>query len=42
MTIGRLEAPATPDGRSMTAAWEKSRDDVTWEHDFDMIYTSLT
>ncbi|HXM56921.1 MAG TPA: hypothetical protein VOB72_16090 [Candidatus Dormibacteraeota bacterium] len=32
---GRLSA----DGRTITGAWELSRDDATWEHDFDLIYT---
>lgn len=30
------------DGRTVRATWEKSLDNATWEHDFDMIYTKVT
>ena len=29
-------------GTTITAGWEKSADGVTWEHDFDLIYTKET
>jgi hypothetical protein len=29
------------DGRSITAAWEKSSDGSKWEHDFDLRYTKI-
>jgi hypothetical protein len=37
----RFSASLSADGRSIAGAWEKLRDDTTWEHDFDMIYTKL-
>jgi hypothetical protein len=35
---GRFSA----DGNTITAHWEKSKDGVSWEHDFDLTYTRVT
>ena len=34
---GRFSA----DGNTITAYWEKSKDGVSWEHDFDLTYTRV-
>ena len=34
---GRFSA----DGNTSTAYWEKSKDGVSWEHDFDLTYTRV-
>jgi hypothetical protein len=35
----RFTGTLSEDGTTITAAWEKSTDGVTWEHDFDLTYT---
>ncbi|MFA1546386.1 hypothetical protein [Actinomadura chokoriensis] len=35
----RFSGTLSDDGRTIHAAWEKSLDNATWEHDFDLIYT---
>jgi hypothetical protein len=35
----RFSAELSQDGRTMTGAWEKSRDGSDWELDFDVVYT---
>lgn len=37
----RFEGRLSADGRTITARWEKSTDGVTWEHDFDLMYTKV-
>src|SRR5579862_9712442 len=32
----RFSATLSADGKTMRGAWEKSLDDATWEHDFDL------
>jgi hypothetical protein len=34
----RFDGKLSDDGKIITAAWEKSSDDSTWEHDFDVTY----
>ncbi|TDD34482.1 hypothetical protein E1287_16445 [Actinomadura sp. KC06] len=38
----RFSGTLSADGRTIQAAWEKSLDNETWEHDFDIIYTKVT
>jgi hypothetical protein len=35
----RFEGKLSDDGNTVTASWQKSLDDTTWEHDFDVTYT---
>ncbi|WP_141579733.1 hypothetical protein [Actinomadura sp. WMMA1423] len=35
----RFTGTISADGRTIQAFWEKSLDNETWEHDFDIIYT---
>jgi hypothetical protein len=35
----RFTGTLSDDGRTITGAWEISRDGEVWEHDFDLIYT---
>lgn len=37
----RFTGTLSDDGRTIRAAWEKSLDNATWEHDFDLIYTKV-
>jgi hypothetical protein len=37
----RFTGTFSPDGRTITAAWEKSFDGTNWEHDFDLTYTRI-
>lgn len=37
----RSTATFSPDGRTITGAWEMSTDGVTWSKDFDYVYTRL-
>lgn len=37
----RFSGTLSDDGRTVHAAWEKSLDNATWEHDFDLIYTKV-
>ncbi|HEY1323318.1 MAG TPA: hypothetical protein VGF32_23875 [Streptosporangiaceae bacterium] len=37
----RFAGTFSEDGSSITAAWEKSPDGSSWEHDFDLIYTRI-
>lgn len=37
----RFSGTLSDDGRTIRAAWEKSLDNATWEHDFDLIYTRV-
>jgi hypothetical protein len=37
----RFEARVSPDRNIITSHWEKTDDDATWEHDFDITYTRL-
>ena len=37
----RFTGTISQDGSSIRAAWQKSRDGSSWEHDFDLIYTRL-
>ncbi|MFI0369462.1 hypothetical protein ACH35V_16410 [Actinomadura sp. 1N219] len=37
----RFSGTLSDDGRTIQAAWEKSLDNETWEHDFDIIYTKV-
>ena len=37
----RFSATLSADGNIFTGAWEKSLDDTTWEHDFDLVYTRV-
>lgn len=37
----RFEGKISDDGNSITAHWEISSDDSTWEHDFDVTYTRV-
>jgi hypothetical protein len=34
----RFTGTFSPDGNTITGAWEKSVPDAGWEHDFDLIY----
>lgn len=34
----RFEGKIGPDGKSINASWEFSKDGSNWEHDFDLIY----
>jgi hypothetical protein len=34
----RFTGTFSPDGNTITGAWEKSFNDAGWEHDFDLIY----
>lgn len=38
----RFSGTLSHDGSSIRAAWEKSPDGSTWEHDFDLIYSKVT
>lgn len=38
----RFTATLSADGGTMTGAWEKSSDGVTWEHDFDLTYMKVS
>ena len=35
----RFAGAISPDGSTIAGAWEKRRDGVTWEHDFELVYT---
>ena len=35
----RFTATLSPDARTIEATWEKSLDNATWQHDFNLIYT---
>ncbi|MFI0486394.1 hypothetical protein [Actinomadura sp. 9N215] len=35
----RFSGTLSDDGRTIEASWEKSLDNATWEHDFDLVYT---
>ncbi|WUH99405.1 hypothetical protein OHR68_38905 [Spirillospora sp. NBC_00431] len=37
----RFSGTLSDDGRTIQARWEKSLDNETWEHDFDLIYTKV-
>jgi hypothetical protein len=37
----RFAGTLSQDGRSIRAAWQKSPDGTSWEHDFDLIYTRV-
>lgn len=37
----RFSGVLSDDGQTITARWERSSDDVTWEHDFDLTYTKM-
>ena len=37
----RFTGTVSADGRTIQAAWEKSFDNQTWEHDFDITYTKV-
>jgi len=37
----RFAGTLSKDGRSIRAAWQKSPDGSSWQHDFDLIYTRL-
>ena len=37
----RFMGTFSPDGRTITATWEKSFDGTNWEHDFDLTYTRI-
>ena len=38
----RFSGTIADDGSSIRAAWEKSSDGSSWEHDFDLIYRKIT
>lgn len=38
----RFSGTLAPDGRTIQGAWEKSRDGVTWEHDFRLTYSKIS
>jgi hypothetical protein len=38
----RFTGRFSDDGRTIAGAWELANDGVTWEHDFDLIYTKLS
>jgi len=37
----RFVGTLSQDGRTIRAAWQKSSDGKSWEHDFDLIYTRI-
>jgi hypothetical protein len=37
----RFTGTISQDGSSIRAAWQKSPDGSSWEHDFDLIYARL-
>jgi hypothetical protein len=37
----RFTGVLSPDGNTITAKWENSKDGVDWKHDFDLIYTRI-
>ena len=37
----RFEGKLSKDGKTISAAWEKSTDGLTWEHDFDVTYVRV-
>jgi hypothetical protein len=37
----RFEGQFSEDGRTITAYWEMSRDDATWQLDFHMTFTKV-
>ncbi|MGN6682019.1 MAG: hypothetical protein ACTHKL_30010 [Streptosporangiaceae bacterium] len=37
----RFVGTLSQDGRTIRAAWQKSPDGKSWEHDFDLIYTRI-
>ena len=37
----RYEGRFSPDGSTLTGAWEKSDDGSNWEHDFDLTYERI-
>ena len=37
----RYTGTLSPDGATITEAWEKSPDGTRWEHDFDLTYTKI-
>jgi hypothetical protein len=37
----RFSGTLADDGASILATWEKSFDGMSWEHDFDLVYTRL-
>ena len=37
----RYEGRFSPDGNTVTGAWEKSDDGSKWEHDFDLAYERI-
>jgi hypothetical protein len=37
----RFTGALSEDGATIRGAWELSRDDSTWEHDFELVYTRV-
>jgi hypothetical protein len=37
----RFTGRVSADGSTITGAWETSFDGATWEHDFDLVYSTV-